>query len=259
MLVWYWKEDKQILNLGEHITPIICDWFGLRYKNYSDKEDADMQVLLIIGSELHEHKMETFKNDGIKIVHIWGQGRGHGKVFDMDNYDVRCYLVRGEQTRDEYGLDCPVGDPGFIMPKIFPFKHKPLFGVTYAPHHSNRKNVASKLGALECKDWFDVMIHRDIFYERLKRLLCSEFVLTNSLHTMIICRAYGVPFAMSLLDGENLSFPPKWTDVCGWLGIEFELVKNYTQGYQWWHENIKGKRLRNVQPIIDSWPFKKKI
>ena len=37
MLVWYWREDKQLLNLGEHIAPIICDHFGYNWKEYNRK------------------------------------------------------------------------------------------------------------------------------------------------------------------------------------------------------------------------------
>jgi hypothetical protein len=98
------------------------------------------------------------------------------------------------------------------------------------------------------------MIERGFFEERMERLVKSEFVLTNSLHVTIICLAYKVPFAVSLLDGENFSFPPKWDDVFEWVGISFEKVKNYEQGLKWWNENVKGKRLPSARKILKTFP-----
>ena len=255
MLVWYWREDKEILNLGEHIAPIICDHFGYNWKEYNKRKKCcgkrDRDVMLIIGSELHKHKMEMFRKDGIKTVHVMGQGRGHGDVFDKDKYDVRFHLVRGGLTAQDYDVDCPQGDPGFIMPMVMPMERVVEHPVTYVPHNSNLKGAESRLEELRAKEVVSVWVEKGEFRPALQRIINSDFVLTNSLHCMILCLVYKVPFAVSLLEGENLSFPRKWEDVCMWLGIDFVKVKDYQEGFYWWNSTIKGVDLPDVQHIYD--------
>ena len=195
-------------------------------------------------------------DQGIEKFHIWGQGKGHGEHFWYKNFDINFYLIRGETTRKALDLpdDIPTGDPGFIMPELLPIKPDKSFGITYAPHNQNRKHHPAKCYKMGCDDYFDVMIHRAFFVDRLKRLIRSKFVLTNSLHVAILCRAYNVPFAVSLLDGEKFSFPTKWDDIFDWLGVELEIVKDYKSGLKWWNKNIKGTDLPDTKHILKTLP-----
>ena len=109
------------------------------------------------------------------------------------------------------------------MPYICPAKRKNEYGILYAPHNQNRNNLIEKSKLLGFTDYFDEMITRPFLVDRLTRLINAEFVITNSLHVSIICLAYGVPFCVSVLEGEHFSFPPKWHDVFNWAGIKFSI------------------------------------
>jgi len=254
MRVWYWLHKENIINFGEHITGFILDYFGVKWTDFS-KSDSDT-CLLIIGSELHKSKMNELRNAGIKKVHIWGQGRGHDNVFDKSEYDVEFHLVRGDRTKTDYDLPntVPTGDPAFILPLIFPIDADKSFGITYAPHMQNRKDIIAKKKQMGFDDYFDVMFQKGIFPDRLKRLVKSEFVLTNSLHVTIVCLAYNVPFSVCLREDENFVMPDKWKDVFEWCGLNFEIVHNYKQGLKWWKKEVKGKELPDAKKILDSFP-----
>lgn len=256
MLAWYWRENERILNFGEHITPYILNYFGVNWKNYSEKTPQDTECILIIGSELHLATIENLKKSGIKKFHIWGQGKGTGQTFDYRNYDINFYLVRGETTKQELKLpqNIPTGDPGFVMPLVCPIERQISKQIIYAPHHSNRNNLNTKKQILQYTDYFDVMIPRDKFIEKLHQLVNSEFVITNSLHISIICIAYGVPFCVCLLKGEKYNYPTKWIDVFDWIGIKLKLCASKEEGINWWNTEVKNHPIPNAQHILNTFP-----
>src|SRR6056297_742572 len=112
--LWFWRHEKNVWNLGEHFAPELMKFWGFDF----DVGIGDHTVL-VIGSELHKHKIDDLISKGAKHIYVIGQGKGHGKWFDIGKYPVHFHLVRGNNTCAELGIEnVPTGDPGFLMPKI---------------------------------------------------------------------------------------------------------------------------------------------
>lgn len=131
---------------------------------------------------------------------LWGTGL-NGKLPDPKDYlftnlDVRA--VRGPITRaflmDNFGIECPevYGDPGLLFPYFFPEFQKSEFpsnSYIIIPHYSEIK--------LFPKDkWKNVVYPTDPWEEVIQKIVDSEFVISSSLHGIVIAEAYGIPARM---------------------------------------------------------------
>ena len=266
ILVWYWGNGREILNFGEHLVEILIEEFGYKPRIYSDaKNNGDLKnyesCLVVVGSELNKGLVDRIETP--KLL-VWGQGKGHGEYFDINDphyakkVDIRA--VRGPHTIRQLNLnpDIPLGDPGFLLPLLFPMeKNKSLCKIIYMPHHSNRNNINDKLRNLGAEKYIDIMFKKEEFWNKLKELISAKFVLTSSLHTAIVAHAYNVPWALCLVNGESLNFPDKWRDLFEYLGIynNFKIVKNYKEGLDWWKKVGSKAKIPSLTPLINSFPY----
>jgi len=258
MLAWYWREELEVLNFGEHITPYILNYYGLKWKKFSDRSDSDDKCIMMIGSELHYNKMEWLKTAGMKEIHVWGQGKGTGEKFDPKKYNVKFHLIRGETTRKDLDLDSsiPTGDPGFVMPLISDIKRNNIKDTIYMPHWQHRKNIKEKQKLWSFSKYIDIMMSKENFLPVLDQLVNAQFVMTTSLHVSIICLAYKVPFCVIKTKEEKLSYyPNKWNDVFDWVGVKMKVCNNLVEGVGWWRENVKDHEIPDPKNILDTFPF----
>ncbi len=266
VLAWYWKEEKSLINFGDYITVLILKAFGYRVVTYADAFQLDILkkyrfCLLMIGSELNKEMIDALQ---VPEVYVWGQGKGHGYSFDVGKEPyaskVKIFAVRGPHTIRQLGLHdgTPVGDPGFLMPLFFKVKRDgSLRNVAYVPHHSNRNDWDRKMRQIGAERYVDVMCSRSGFREILRQIVSSEFVLTSTLHTAIICHAYRVPWALCLAEGDELNYPDKWNDFFECLGLEQQnhVVRNYQDGLRWWESAGSKANSVNVRPLLNSFPL----
>ncbi len=129
---------------------------------------------------------------------IWGSGVIN-TTLKMDKSKVeKVYAVRGPITRDyliNNGVDCPevYGDPALLLPLYYKpknvvKKHK----VGIVPHHMDfdyKKELDELLG-----DGCHVisMINYDKWTDVIDDICSCEYILSNSLHGLIVADAYGV-------------------------------------------------------------------
>lgn len=266
VLVWYWREERRKINLGDYITVVLLKHFGYKIVEYHNTSLLNIThkfafCLLVIGSELHKEMLDSLN---VPQVFVWGQGKGHGEYFDIKSEPyankVKIFAVRGPHTIRQLDLNknIPTGDPALLMPLFFkidkdPAQHK----ITYIPHHSNRKGWNEKLEQIGAERYVDIMCSRRRFWSRLRDIISSKFVLTNTLHTAILCQAYGVPWALCLAEKDELNFPHKWVDFFEFIGIpgEDNAVKNYAEGLRWWEAVGSKTEIRDLKPLLDSFPL----
>ena len=150
------------------------------------KSNPPKQKILALGSLLY------FANDGDVL---WGTG-SNNKYPNKDDYkfsnlDVRA--VRGPLTKafleENFGIHCPeiYGDPGLLFPFLFPeFKRKinPSRSYIFIPHVYER-------GLFPKQD--PIVYPTEPWNEVIEKILDSEFVISGSLHGIIIAEAYGIP------------------------------------------------------------------
>lgn len=186
--LFWWKEGN-FINFGDHLSYQIVQRIVRGPLKYYNKKDLNQsKKLLALGSILY------FANEGDVV---WGSGV-NGKRLDKKDYtfkklDVRA--VRGPFTRDflikNFQLNVPeiYGDPAMLVPYLFPeFTRNPTPSLDYVVvvHYLDiplfiGQNDPHIVFATE--PW-DVV---------LNKILDSRFVISSSLHGIVLAEAYGIP------------------------------------------------------------------
>lgn len=198
--------------------PLFC-WRELPFENFGDfiswklvERIVDQPVRAIRKKRVLEKKLLAigsifyFATDGDVI---WGSGI-NGKTLLKEQYgfsklDVRA--VRGPRSRqflmENFHINCPevYGDPALLFPYFFPeFKRKenPQYEYIVIPHFSEiiqfPKDGTGKI-VYPIEPWNEVV----------EKILDSKFVISSSLHGVIVAEAYGIPARyLRVSEGESL-------------------------------------------------------
>jgi pyruvyltransferase len=186
--LYYWQQ-RSFINFGDYISlklveRIVGGPVRVSHKTRSNGE----KKLLAIGSIFY------FASDNDVI---WGSGI-NGKSLNKEDYvfnhlDVRA--VRGPLTRqflmENFNIDCPkiYGDPALLFPYFFPEfkkKQKPSLDYLIIPHYSEN-NLFPKA------KFNNVIYATEPWDEIIEKILDSKFVISSSLHGIVIAEAYGIP------------------------------------------------------------------
>lgn len=184
----YWhKNDKE--NFGDYLSLKLVERIvGGQVAVANEKKSNEKPNLLAIGSILILARQGDV---------IWGTGM-NGKRMDLNLYkfetlDVRA--VRGPLTRDflisNFNINCPeiYGDPALLVPYFFPElkkKENPEYPYIVIPHYSEEHLFPKELHpnvVYPTEPWKDV----------IRKILNSSFVISSSLHGVIVAEAYGIP------------------------------------------------------------------
>lgn len=186
--LYYWRQPN-FINFGDHLSLKLVERIAgqpvrvySRIPNYSEKK------LLAIGSLL------SFAVNGDVI---WGTGV-NGKLPTNKDYpfttlDVRA--VRGPLTRhflrQECKVQCPdvYGDPALLFPYLFPeFKRKehPRYEYIIIPHYTEIKYFPKSA----CPN---VVYPTEPWDQVISKILDAKFVISSSLHGIILAEAYRIP------------------------------------------------------------------
>lgn len=186
--LYYWQKHGEE-NFGDYLSLKIVERIvGGQVATVKCQELTNERRLLALGSIL------ILANSGDVI---WGTGM-NGKRMDLSLYrftelDIRA--VRGPKTRDflmkNLHIDCPevYGDPALLMPYLFPEfkrKEKPKHPYVVIPHYTEED--------LFPKDLYPQVVYpTEPWRDVVKKILDSEFVISSSLHGLIVAEAYGIP------------------------------------------------------------------
>jgi pyruvyltransferase len=188
--VAYWTNTY---NVGDDLSPIvvqrILETRGSRFEDMTDEHR-----LLAIGSILH------LARDGDTV---WGSGV-NGKI-DTDKYgftslDVRA--VRGPLTRQfllDRGIACPAiyGDPALLVPLLFP-----EFGLR--PRHRQRYIVVPHLHETALfAPGPEILYPTHHWRDFIMKIVAADFVISSSLHGIILAEAFGIPARLLRLTGHE--------------------------------------------------------
>jgi pyruvyltransferase len=182
----YFWQDK-IINFGDYLSLKLVERIVGLPITVVPKSALNTHKLLAVGSIL------TFaRNDDM----VWGSGV-NGKWMDLNNYKftrLTVRAVRGPLTRNfikkNFNIECPeiYGDPALLVPYFFPeFKRKdnPAHDYVIIPHYSEQH--------LFSKDDSHVIYPTEPWDEVIQKILDSKFVISSSLHGIIIAEAFGIP------------------------------------------------------------------
>lgn len=212
--------------ISNNVGDVISSWL---VKKITDKilvyvkSDENCVKYMCVGSVLNWAGPNTI---------IWGSGIANRDDCIPLKLDVRA--VRGPISRSrviESGLVCPeiYGDPSLFLPKFFNPLVEKKYKLGIIPHYVDQFIITSS-----------DMIHKDEInfidvFDTVEKFVCEikscEFIVSSSLHGLIIAQAYDVPtiwFQASdkiggdgtkfhdylLSTGQEITQPKKWVDIC---------------------------------------------
>lgn len=182
----FWWKSK---NVGDNISPYL-------YRRTTDK---DPKYINLRAGEEGQHVISTgsileYANSESTV---WGSGfiSAKSKV-PPDIRDVRA--VRGPKTKAkliEHGIACPsiYGDPGLLLSAVYDPKRVKKYQLGLIPHQVDQKNPVWR--ALSDSYTGSVIIDVNTFDVELfvDHLLECEYVVSSSLHGLILADSYGIP------------------------------------------------------------------
>lgn len=238
----YWRKSKNEHNVGDLLSIVVVDYLKVHFNLKRKLGIFKTSRLSCIGSVI-----QIITYDAI----VWGSGllneNSINNVMDEIKLDIRA--VRGPKTFKKLvnrGFDCPLifGDPAILLPLFYkpPVLEKKKY--VLIPHYLKLNNYEGYENVLSTitNDWKTFI---DIIAN-------SEFVISASLHGLILAEAYGVP-AILLNDLESDLF--KYDDYYQSTGREkYKVALTLEQAWELGPEELPDfSKLQ--QGLLDSFPI----
>ena len=201
--LYWWQRGNGTTNFGDELSPVIV---GRIIGHTPRRANRFEKKLVALGSILHA----AHDNDI-----IWGTGVS-GTAIELNKHnftrlDVRA--VRGPLTRaylQDHGIACPelYGDPALTIPILFP-EFKASFSRDYIiiPHIFDIEFLDT-LGINRSDE--HIVLPSEPWEIVVKKILESKFVISSSLHGIIVAEAFKIPARyLRLSERESLL---KYTD-----------------------------------------------
>ncbi|MDR7210676.1 polysaccharide pyruvyl transferase family protein [Flavobacterium piscis] len=189
--VYYFKRAGGVDNVGDLLSLVVVDFIKKR-NGLIDKPLNKTVRLFAIGSI-----MDLASSDMV----VWGSGlRNNNSSPPKVNFDIRA--VRGPKTRNKLlnnGFSCPeiFGDPALLLPLFYNPDIEKKNDYIIIPHYSKELRVPQKyknhMVSTITSDWKGFV----------DEILASNYVITGSLHGLIIAEAYGIPAVLLSSDIDN--------------------------------------------------------
>lgn len=213
-----WKFYKKTYIIGAAVHPF--------FKNWGDDLNLILPKLINKSTKIIIKDHITFGGNYINYVCIgsiiswevdsksiiWGAGVLNPKI-KLAQHPKQVLAVRGPLTRNyliSQGINCPevYGDPALLLPRFYNPKKKKIYKVGIIPHftHKNHKWI-KKISTIPGIKVIDVQKIKP-WTNFIDEILSCEFILSSSLHGVIISDAYNIPNERIIFaDGEKKDFP----------------------------------------------------
>ncbi len=239
--LFHWQPKSGAQNFGDHLSHVVVSQYLARRELLLDETVATHRRLLAVGSILH------FARDHDVI---WGSGI-NGKVDEnkhqFRHLDVRA--VRGPLTRNylmQRGINVPevYGDPVLLLPTLFPtrFRKSPKREYAFVPNlHDLSMPVNGCHVISPLLPWNKVV----------EEILQCEFVMSSSLHGLIVAEAFGIPACYVRLSETEAMF--KFEDYYQGTGRSgIHVASNFAEA-----RSAGGAPgfTYNPQPLMDAFPI----
>lgn len=203
----YWYRD--IVNFGDLITPLLLRKFG-----FTPVHTLSHKASLVSTGSILEHLSESYT----------GCILGSGFIYSDSSLsfpNARVLSVRGELTRERLGVKhkgVGLGDPGLLAPLTLAEHPEKKYVLGIVPHHIDIASTAvSQLVALNRDNVIAINVQQQPL-EVFKLISQCEYILSSSLHGLIIADAFGIPNAW-LGNDELIGGRFKFDDYYSSLGV----------------------------------------
>lgn len=185
-------------NFGDNLMHFLLpELFNVEVK-YVRPSKAD---LLGIGSILDSYwrrrggaRYKVWRQRPWRTLDVWGSGFMSSESTDHWPQKLRYHAVRGPLTaaRIADGAKVALGDPAILLPRIWRAPAVKQHPVLVVPHFASHDAFVERYENLLPKHW-KILDLRDDPKSVCESIAASEFVVTSSLHGLIVADAYGVP------------------------------------------------------------------
>jgi pyruvyltransferase len=236
--LFWWEPDDGTQNFGDHLSKILIERIlGEPIK----KATIYDHKILGIGSILH------FAREGDVV---WGSGI-NGKHPQQKDYpyrflDVRA--VRGPLTQKvlkSFGIEAPsiYGDPGLLFARFFPeFQKNPIREYVVVIHGSEQNRFPRR---------DEIIFSTDPWQDVIQKIIESKFVISTSLHGIVIAEAFQIPARLLRITQNEPLF--KYADYYMGTGrTEFQYAKSIKEALL-----LGGEKpaVCNLGQLLDSFPY----
>lgn len=250
---WWYKGDGN--NFGDVLGPILLYHMTSTSVTFSN----DPNTLATIGSIAYY----SFRAPMV----LWGSGAISEHVENPLVQKHKFLAVRGPKTRQKIlatGGSCPevYGDPALLLPTIFSkdrFEISQRSKVSFLPHWIDY-NLASKMRSVKSGEVNLIDIRGNVF-DTIKQIVASDFIITSSLHGLIVAEAYDIPVVFARFSNNVTGGYFKFEDYFNSTNRDLnfldhrgnlddllldECFKTYDQKEQFSF---------NLAPLVESFPF----
>lgn len=189
----YWhrgagRTDAGKQNFGDYLSPLIVEAVSGRSVRYASLKEADMMAIGTILANEHKAKRFCFK----RRIHVWGSGSGQPE----ERFSARHYYhaVRGRETQQRIigQPEVPaLGDPGLLAEMLVERPAQKRFKIGFVAHYVDRE-CPEAMAFAAMKGVHSINVFDDP-REVLRQIAACEFIVSSSLHGMVVSDAYGVP------------------------------------------------------------------
>lgn len=196
---------------------------------------------------------------------VWGTGVLSSQ-FSLVGKPKKVYAVRGPLTRQyliERGIDCPevYGDPALLLPRIYSPTVEKKYRLGIIAHYLDHKDL--RLQNLIERYKSDVLFIDVVNYgkwkEFINKILSCEFIISSSLHGLIISDAYEVPNYWCQIKFEMDDDGFKFRDY--FLSVKRNVIKPYIIKHDTTIEELEALKSSwtpidiNLDNLVKNCPF----
>lgn len=189
--MWWFRPGKSLTNFGDELGPQIVSRLGYPVTRLP----IDQAELISCGSVLGLVPSVRYSR-----LSIWGSGFLLPGDTLKGKPDI--IAVRGSLTARKLKVNAPLGDPGILVPLLWPRTKQPIHKVGVIPHYVDKNQYS----------WADKVINPmgnvDTVIEEIQS--CRS-IASSSLHGLIVASAYGIP-TVRLYHPKVIGDEFKWVD-----------------------------------------------
>lgn len=188
----YWYRGKNP-NFGDELSCDIVTAIAARKVERSTAVDCDMCAIgSILRWAIRPNKASRVQSG--RPLHVWGSGL-MTNINMPDLAFIKYHAVRGPLTKICLPTSLPkiaLGDPGMLAPIVFPKAKYATSEIGFVPHWTQINSIKTKKFIAENPN-VRLINPQHGTAEVINRISGCEFVLSSSLHGLIIADAYKIP------------------------------------------------------------------
>lgn len=253
----YWssglKRGKK--NFGDWLSPVLCEALSGRPVVYAKLNQCD---LVAVGSILHRLKHHFWTHR----VHVWGSGliQEQAPFKSFHTYDaVRGRLTAGHVRKQPV---LALGDPGLLSDILLPERTgEKRYKVGIIPHYEDQDAKAFIEFTKQSRVKFIDILSET--FDFLEQVSCCDFIVSSSLHGLVVADALGIPNAWIKLSNRVRGNDFKFADYYSVFGLEdmlpmpFDEKTNPADVDKWCSEYNRPGIEKIKKDLYYSFPFLK--